>query len=123
MAARLAAEPGSKAWGRLSVVVQLDCQVQILFDVAPDSFSPPPKVWSSVLRITPQERAPGVVEPVDRQRLEQVLRAAFSARRKRLGNALKHFDVDWQQAGVSADARADSLGVDEFVSLALHCEP
>ena len=78
VAERMDAEPGSKTYGRLSVAVSLAARVDKLFDVAPGAFFPPPKVQSSIIRLTPH-----AVELPWRQ-LDQVLKAAFSARRKTL---------------------------------------
>ena len=113
MAARLAARPGGKAWGRLSVAAQSRCSVEALFDVAPESFAPPPKVFSTLVRLSPQlqrRRAP--------PQLDAVLRLAFSARRKRLANALKDLDIDWEAVGVDAAARPEQLTVSDFVKIA-----
>jgi 16S rRNA (adenine1518-N6/adenine1519-N6)-dimethyltransferase len=115
VAARLAAGPGSKAWGRISVLVQYHCEVELLFDVAPDSFEPPPKVWSSVLRLAPRARVLHLDDPLA---LDRVLRHAFSQRRKRLSNALQSIEPDWVRAGVDPGRRADDLSVAEFVALA-----
>ena len=120
LAERVDGRPGTKAWGRLSVLVQYHCAVELLFDVEPMSFSPPPRVWSSLVRLTPRAeplllRHPGY--------LDAVLRTAFSARRKRLGNALKSMQIDWDQAAVDTNARPDQLSVDEFVRIANAAEP
>ena len=113
VAARLASSPGGKAWGRLAVAVQSRCAVEALFDVPPESFTPPPKVFSTMVRLRPhpqQRPAPA--------RLDAVLRQAFSARRKRLANALKGFDIDWDAIGVDANARPEQLAVADFLKIA-----
>jgi 16S rRNA (adenine1518-N6/adenine1519-N6)-dimethyltransferase len=115
MASRLSAIPGTKAWGRLSVMIQVTARVDYLFDVGPESFTPPPKVDSSVIRITPIANAH---LPVARQNLDQVLRMAFSARRKRLSNALKNLAIDWQAVDVDAGLRADDVTTEQFIQLA-----
>lgn len=115
VAARLAAEPGSKAWGRITVLVQYHCEVEPLFDVPPESFEPPPKVWSAVVRLTPRAET---LPLRDAAGLDRVLRQAFGQRRKRLGNALQSLAPDWVQAGVDPGRRADDLSVAEFVALA-----
>jgi 16S rRNA (adenine1518-N6/adenine1519-N6)-dimethyltransferase len=114
LGARLAAEPGTRDWGRLSVVTQLRCEVEALFDVPPEAFVPPPKVYSQVVRLTPRP-APAAVDP---GRFDEVLRLAFSARRKRIANGLKTLAVDWEAAGVDRGARPDELSVRDFVNLA-----
>lgn len=113
VAARLASSPGGKAWGRLAVAVQSRCAVEALFDVPPESFAPPPKVFSTMVRLRPhpqQRPAPA--------RLDAVLRQAFSARRKRLANALKGLDIDWDAIGVDANARPEQLAVADFLKIA-----
>lgn len=114
LAERLCARPGGKGWGRLGVVTQYHCHVEALFDVPPEAFAPPPKVHSRVVRLWPRERR----EAVDPGMFAQVLRLAFSARRKRIANGLKTLAVDWEAAGVSADVRPDELSVVDFVNLA-----
>jgi 16S rRNA (adenine1518-N6/adenine1519-N6)-dimethyltransferase len=115
MASRLCAVPGTKAWGRLSVMIQVSAVVDYLFDVGPESFSPPPKVDSSVIRIVP---LPDAHLPVARSALDQVLRMAFSARRKRLSNALKNIQIDWSQVSVDSGLRADDVTAQQFIELA-----
>ena len=115
LAERMDGEPGTKAWGRLSVLVQYHCTVEMLFDVEPTSFSPPPQVRSSMVRLTPR------ADPLpvsSRAHLDAVLRTAFSARRKRLDNALKGLNVDWEQAAVDAGSRPDQLSVGDYVRIA-----
>ena len=114
VAERLAAQPGTKDWGRLTVLTQLWCHVEQLFDVAPESFAPPPRVWSAVVRIRPRS----LVSEVAPVALEQVLRHAFTQRRKRLSNALQSLPIDWAQAGVDPGKRADAVTVEEYVALA-----
>jgi 16S rRNA (adenine1518-N6/adenine1519-N6)-dimethyltransferase len=115
MAARLSAQPGSKAWGRLSVMAQLTFAIDPLFDVGPKSFSPPPKVHSTVVRFTPKEN---LRLEVDLEVFDRVLRMAFAARRKRLSNALRSFALDWASAPVEPHMRADAISLDEYVQLA-----
>jgi len=121
LAERLAAEPGTKDWGRLSVLTQYHCNVQPLFDVPPEAFSPPPRVHSQVIRLWPREEKPDV----DLTALTDVLRTAFSSRRKRLSNALKSFELDWEileAKGVSQGVRPDQLSVKDFVNIAAMVE-
>ncbi len=113
MAQRLTAQPGSKAWGRLSVMVQLRFSVELLFDVGPESFTPPPKVDSSVIRMLPLDEPIGV----DPARLDHVLRLAFAGRRKRLSNSLKSLNIDWSQMNLDPGKRADDVTLAQFVAL------
>jgi len=114
VAERLAARPGTKDWGRLTVLMQYHCLVEKLFDVAPESFTPPPRVWSAVIRITPRPHKP----VVDTAALDTVLRHAFSQRRKRLANALQSLEIDWTASGVDRGKRADAVSVEEYIALA-----
>ena len=115
---RMAAGPGSKVYGRLSVMLQAWCEVTSLFVVPPGAFRPPPKVDSAVARLVP--RAPAEVGIKDRKRFADVVRAAFGQRRKTLRNALsgvcdaRHFEA----TGVRPDARAEQLEVADFIHLA-----
>jgi 16S rRNA (adenine1518-N6/adenine1519-N6)-dimethyltransferase len=115
MAERLSAVPGSKAWGRLSVMTQVTLDVQYLFDVPPESFRPPPKVDSSVIRLIPKHQ---LALPVTRKSLDQVLRLAFAGRRKRMSNALKSLALDWQQLPVDPALRADDVTIEAFLAIA-----
>ena len=117
MAERMSAQPGTKAWGRLSVIMQLTFSVDHLFDVAPESFDPPPKVWSSVIRVAPSDTV-AKVSPVEMAAIDEVLRNAFAQRRKRLANALKTLNIDWSLVDVSPDVRADDVTLSQYVALA-----
>jgi 16S rRNA (adenine1518-N6/adenine1519-N6)-dimethyltransferase len=121
MAERLSAEPCTKAWGRLSVMLQLTFDIEFLFDVAPESFQPPPRVWSSVVRVIPKS-VPALSSPNQIKCLDQVLRQAFSARRKRLANALKGLDLDLIAADVDPNTRPDSVTLNQYIALALQLE-
>ncbi|NIJ67902.1 16S rRNA (adenine(1518)-N(6)/adenine(1519)-N(6))-dimethyltransferase RsmA [Xanthomonas sp. 60] len=115
---RMAAGPGSKVFGRLSVMLQAYCEVTSLFVVPPGAFRPPPKVDSAVVRLVPRD--PSSIGINDRRRFADVVRAAFGQRRKTLRNALNNV-VSAEQfaaAGVRPDARAEQLDIAEFVALA-----
>src|SRR5262245_13356080 len=86
VAERLAAPPGGKVYGALSVLTQAVCDVELALRVPPGAFRPPPKVESAVVRLTP--RATPRVPPDLEGRFREVVRAAFAQRRKTLGNAL-----------------------------------
>jgi 16S rRNA (adenine1518-N6/adenine1519-N6)-dimethyltransferase len=115
---RMAAEPGSKVYGRLSVMLQLACRVVPLFDVPPGAFRPPPKVDSSVVRLVPL--APSERHDADPARVHAIVKAAFAQRRKTLANGLKQLmDADAiRRAGVDPGARAETLAPLDFVRLA-----
>ena len=115
---RMAAEPGSKVYGRLSVMLQLACRVEPLFDVPPGAFRPPPKVDSSVVRLVPLPAE--ARHDADPAHLHAVVKAAFAQRRKTLGNALRQLmDADAiRSAGIDPKARAEVLAPMDFVALA-----
>ncbi len=116
--AGMAAGPGSKVYGRLSVMLQAYCQVTSLFVVPPGAFRPPPKVDSAVVRLVPRD--PATININDHKRFAEVVKAAFGQRRKTLRNALNNV-VSAEQfvaAGVRPDARAEQLDVAEFIALA-----
>jgi 16S rRNA (adenine1518-N6/adenine1519-N6)-dimethyltransferase len=115
---RMAAEPGSKVYGRLSVMLQAYCHVTPLFTVPPGAFRPPPKVDSAVVRLVPRD--PAAIGVRDRAKFEAVVRDAFGQRRKTLRNALS-LQCDAaaiEAAGVRSDARAEQIDVEDFVRLA-----
>ncbi len=117
VAVRLAAAPGGRDYGRLSVMVQYRCTVERLFDVGPGAFSPPPKVDSTVVRLVPRTPVLAAQDPAS---LARVIRLAFAQRRKTLANALKTLlaPADLTGLRISPQARAETLGVDDFVRLA-----
>lgn len=116
---RLAAPPGSKDYGRLSVLVQWLCSVESLFDLPPRAFTPPPKVSSTVVRLEPR---PEPLAPAPRDTLERLTAAAFGQRRKMLRASLKQLGPDpnaWlDAAGIDPTARAETLSVEDFCRLA-----
>ena len=115
---RIAAVPGTKAFGRLTVMLGCRMESVPLFDVGPDAFSPPPKVMSSVVRMRPLvEDRYGLKNP---DVLEQLVKLAFSRRRKTLRNALQGMaDVaDIEAAGLDVTARPEQVPIDGWVTLA-----
>ena len=121
---RMAAGPGSKVYGRLSVMLQAYCTVTALFKVPPGAFRPPPKVDSAVVRLVPHP--PGQVGIADPRRFADIVRAAFGQRRKTLRNALSSVCTaeDIVRAGVDPQSRAEQLAVADFIALAnLAVEP
>ena len=115
---RMAAEPGSADYGRLSVMLQWRYVVTRLFVVPAGAFSPPPQVQSAIVRLLPRPAAE--LPDVDRQRFAQVVAAAFGQRRKTLRNALSALldEVQIRAAGVDPQARGETLPVEAFVALA-----
>ena len=117
---RMASPPGSKVYGRLSVMLQAVCKVIPLFDVPPGAFRPPPKVDSAVVRLLPRPAAEvGIADPA---LFEHLVRDAFGQRRKTLRNAVQALCTsdDIVAAGLRPEARAEQLAVAEFIALANH---
>lgn len=116
---RLAASPGGGDYGRLSVMVQMQCEVTSLFCVPPDAFIPPPKVESRLVYLKPV--APRV-PAADRPLFAEIVSRAFSQRRKMLRQNLKAYlaSTDWVSLGIDPTRRAETLSVEEFAALAAY---
>jgi 16S rRNA (adenine1518-N6/adenine1519-N6)-dimethyltransferase len=115
---RMVAPPGSKTYGRLSVMLQVRYRLAKLFDVPRGAFNPPPKVTSSIVRMVPRPAAE--LPAIDFACFGRVVAAAFNQRRKILKNALSDVagEEAFRTAGVDPLARAETLAVDDFVRLA-----
>lgn len=116
VAARICAQPGSGAYGRISVLAQWLCEVTMLMRIPAGAFAPPPKVESALIRLVPHAQQP----PGDEIRLmERLTAVAFGQRRKMLRGALKPLGGEalCEAAGIAADRRAETLSVAEFVQL------
>jgi 16S rRNA (adenine1518-N6/adenine1519-N6)-dimethyltransferase len=115
---RMVAEPGSKAFSRLSVMLQYRYVIDKQLDVPPESFQPPPKVDSAIVRMIPY--APSELPAVDERVLGEVVTAAFSQRRKMLRNTLAAFrdKVDFEALGFDLQRRAEDVPVAEYVRVA-----
>ncbi|QEX23150.1 ribosomal RNA small subunit methyltransferase A [Hypericibacter adhaerens] len=120
VAERLAAKPGSRDYGRLSVALQWRAEVKRLFDLPPRAFTPPPKVTSSVVEIRP---LPQPRFAADAELLERLTAAAFNQRRKMLRQSLRSAVPDaaalLEAAGIDGTQRAEDLSVEQFCALAL----
>jgi 16S rRNA (adenine1518-N6/adenine1519-N6)-dimethyltransferase len=116
--ARMAAGPGSKVYGRLTVMLAATCRVEALFDIGPGAFRPPPRVWSSMVRLVPWSEPPFPIP--DPMQFAEVVRRAFGQRRKTLRNALAGLlDVAAiRAAGCDPGARAETLPPEAFARLA-----
>jgi 16S rRNA (adenine1518-N6/adenine1519-N6)-dimethyltransferase len=118
VAERITAAPGSKTYGRLSVLAGWRTEARILFDIAPSAFVPPPKVTSSVVELIPRP-AP---LPCGSIALQKVTAAAFGQRRKMLRQSLRSLGRDplplLAAAGIEPTARAEDIPVEGFVKLA-----
>ncbi|HIP69265.1 MAG TPA: 16S rRNA (adenine(1518)-N(6)/adenine(1519)-N(6))-dimethyltransferase RsmA [Chromatiales bacterium] len=114
---RLAATPGGKDFGRLSIMVQYFCKVEKLFTVSPGSFSPPPKVDSAVVRLTPWEELPAKAK--NYSQFSRIVQQAFSQRRKTLRRSLKNLidEKQFMDAGIGSGLRPEQISVADFVYL------
>jgi len=117
VAQRMRASPGTKNYGRLSVMVQQQCEVHPVMLVAPGAFFPPPKVESAVILLKPYRDAPYALK--DPARFSAIVRAAFSQRRKTLRNALRECmgEAQIQAAGIDPGLRPEQLSVADYVRL------
>ena len=114
VAMRIAAGPGSKTYGILSVLMQAFFKVEYLFEVNEHCFNPPPKVKSAVLKFTNTGNAYGIK---DKRKLMIIVKAAFNQRRKTLRNALKSVMPPGALTDPIMDKRAEQLSVADFVAL------
>ena len=115
VADRLAAKPGTKAYGRLSVITQWLCEVRPAFNLPKKAFIPPPKVISTVIELKPR---PNPLAKAQFESLEAVTAAAFGQRRKMLRSSLKSLHINPAKAGIDPTRRAEELMPEEFCALA-----
>jgi len=117
---RMAAQPGTKDYGRLTVMLAAVAEVQGLFDVGPGAFQPRPKVWSAIVRLRPTEN-PRFDIGKDGA-LRTLVTAAFSQRRKTLRNSLKGLlaGEDIESCGIDPQLRPETLAPAQFGLLAAH---
>ena len=117
VAERLAAPPHSATYGRLSIMMQYHCEIELLFNVAPNAFFPPPKVQSSILRLVPHSAYP--CKAGNYTFFSELVKTAFNQRRKTLRNSLKSLvsDAVWDRVAISPNLRAQDLSVADFVNL------
>jgi 16S rRNA (adenine1518-N6/adenine1519-N6)-dimethyltransferase len=115
---RICAKSGNKQYGRLSIMLQYYCDVESLFVIKPNAFTPSPKVDSAIVQLSPL--AEPRYELHDHESLKIIVRDAFSQRRKTIRNALrKHLDeTSIKDADIAPDSRAENLNIAEFVKLA-----
>ena len=114
---RLAASPGSKSYGRLSIMAQYYCDIHSLFEVPPEAFSPRPKVQSAIVRLTPYKQPPHPAKNI--KTLQALLRTCFNQRRKTLRNSLKNdLSSDQMEAlNINPSARPETLSLKQFVNM------
>jgi len=113
VAERICAAPDTAAYGRLSVLTQWTCEARIVMRLPPEAFTPPPKVASAVVSLTPHTTQP---DPAVFVRMEALTAAAFGQRRKMLRGSLKKLGGEalLSRAGIAAERRAETLSVQEF---------
>ncbi len=119
VAERITADPGSKAFGRLSVACQFLCECRVLFDIPPQAFIPQPKITSSLISIKPYTKIPF---QANRKTLETICRATFGQRRKTLRVSLRQLTDDSEKllamAEIDSSTRPEDLSLDQFCRLA-----
>ena len=117
VAMRIASPAGDDDYGRLSVMAQYRCEAECLFDVPPGAFYPPPKVQSTIIRITPYKTLP--YQAKDFKLFDTIVRQAFGQRRKTIRNSLKGIvdDAAWSNLSIRSDVRAETLTVKDFVEI------
>lgn len=114
---RMAAEPNCKTYGRLTVMLQWYCDIDYLFDIPPSAFSPPPKVTSSLVRLTPKARP--LTELISATQFSKLVNKVFQQRRKTLRNILKNYlkEDEIQALGITPTARPENLSIIDFANL------
>lgn len=113
---RMVAGPGSKDYGRLSVMLQERYQMHHLFGVAPEAFEPPPRVDSAIVRMIPlgEDR----IKPQNYKLFSAIVGQAFSQRRKMIRGSLSQWKFDFAALGIEETARAENLSLEQFIALA-----
>lgn len=114
---RLVASPGNRNWGRLGIMAQYLCQVEKLFEVPPEAFTPRPRVQSAVVRLAPWQESPWPA--CDAAGLRRLVQAAFGQRRKTLRNNLKGLidTAGLERLGIDPGTRAETLTLPQFIEI------
>lgn len=113
---RLAASPDCKAYGKLSIMAQVQCEVASLFEIPPQAFEPAPKVQSAFVRLTPRPQP--LVSRDEFPQFQKLVTAAFAQRRKTLRNNLKKLiDIEQAQETIDLSRRAETLTIENFLTL------
>lgn len=117
---RMAASPGSKAYGRLGIMLGCHLNIEPLFDVDKSAFDPPPDVTSAVVRLDPLP--PATFDIHDPAMLSTIVTAAFMMRRKTIRNALREYasDEDFAAADIDPGSRAEQISIDKYIKLGNH---
>ena len=117
VAERITAKPSNKSFGRLSVILQYYFDAELLFELPPEAFYPQPKVTSAFIRLIRKKRVSPKV--IDKASFEQIVKVAFSQKRKTIKNNFKNilFDKDFFNLEISPKIRSEALTIDQFVKL------
>jgi 16S rRNA (adenine1518-N6/adenine1519-N6)-dimethyltransferase len=117
---RMAASPGSKAYGRLGIMLGCHLNIESLFDVPREAFDPPPEVTSAIVRLDPLP--PGTFDIQDEAGLSTLVSTAFMQRRKTLRNSLKKSveAIDFEAVGIDASQRPEQISIGDYVRLSNH---
>ena len=117
VAERITAKPSNKSFGRLSVILQYYFDTELLFDIPPEAFSPQPKITSAFIRLIRKKRVSPKV--IDKDSFEQIVKVAFSQKRKTIKNNFKNilFDKDFFNLEISPKIRSEALTIDQFIKL------
>lgn len=112
---RMVASPGSKDYGRLSVMLQQRYYMEALFDVGPEAFEPPPQVDSSIVRMIPlgEDR----LKPQNQKLFAEIVAQAFTQRRKMIRRSLSRWNFDFAALGIEETSRAEDLSLAQFIAL------
>jgi len=118
--ARMAASPGTKAYGRLGIMLGCHWHIESLFDVDPQAFDPPPAVTSAVVRLDPLPKTTYTI--VDAAGLSTLVATAFMQRRKTLRNSLRTLagSSDFEAAAIDASMRPEQISIAQYIDLANH---
>lgn len=114
---RICAAPGSKQYGRLTIMLQYQCAAESLFDVPPEAFDPAPKVHSAIIYLQPRREPLG--GKVDSVQLNKLVTQAFNQRRKTIANTLKKLVTVRQlaNAGIAPEQRPETVTIEQYVQL------
>jgi len=117
VAERITAKPSNKSFGRLSVILQYYFDTELLFEIPPEAFSPQPKITSAFIRLIRKKRVSPKV--IDNDSFEQIVKVAFSQKRKTIKNNFKNilFDKDFFNLEISPKIRSEALTIEQFIKL------
>ncbi len=117
VAERITAKPSNKTFGRLSVILQYYFDTELLFEIPPEAFSPQPKITSAFIRLIRKRRISPKV--INKDRFEQIVKIAFSQKRKTIKNNFKNilFDKDFLNLEIAPKIRSEALTIDQFIKL------